>query len=776
MKTEEKTAPEIKNISALVMDEDKQLAPWARQLCIAAVAFLLSQLNALSTLSPFCPAFLSGVPFSGTVAALIGGVCGYFVAFPWQTALRCSTALLLCAACRTVLEKKLPAIRGILSCPLVAFLSCFAASAAAAFFEDTLLLPLLFAFCEGSVAFCASFIFIRCEKAKVFHCSAASLSVQDIAGAGLCLCVLLLCASGLSLGPVVPARTAAVLLILFASHYKGAAVSCLFGVCAAASLSVSAESRFLFPVLTVASLVCGIFAPLGQYAVSVSFALAAAGMSFFGGFSQQVFWSLLEIGAGCALFSAVPSKKLFAVHTELEKNLLLSDDQLNRSVCASLQRAAQTVSEVSDIVTKVSARLDNVINPEINRIFAKLQQNICFGCSFKNECWSEKFNETAADILSISGIRDPDRKQTSLEKHCPRANALVSQVNSCYGDFVTGMASKMKVREMRSLVSDQFSSIAEFLSEFAKQVCANRVADNTRSRSLRTALADADIHVDCVNYFTNSGGRISIEVNVLENVFDLNLQKMKTIFELTTGRVFEKPEIAVLELRSVITFEEKAVFRVVTGSCQIPFKDNSICGDCIAALRDMNGNEIALISDGMGTGSRAAVDSTLTATLMEKLLSCSFSFESALKTVNCALMVKSTDESIATVDGISVNVYTGETEFYKAGAAVSFIRRGKEITAVEEQSLPVGIIRDVCFARKKTTLESEDIVLLLSDGATCGDCGWINDELLAWSTNNMDDLASHIASLARLRSTRETADDITVVALKVLNSPAAKVN
>ena len=423
-------------------------------------------------------------------------------------------------------------------------------------------------------------------------------------------------------------------------------------------------------------------------------------------------------------------------------------------------------------MTKVSARLDNVINPEINRIFAKLQQNICFGCSFKNECWSENFNETASDILTLSGIKEPDREKTKLEKRCPRANALVSQVNSCYSDFVTGMASKMKVKEMRSLVSDQFSSIAEFLSEFAKQVCANRVVDNARSRSLRTALADADIHVDCVNYFTNSGGRITIEVNVLENAFDLNLKKMKTIFELTTGRVFEKPEIAVLELRSVITFEERAVLRVVTGSCQIPFKNGNVCGDCIAALRDMNGNEIALISDGMGTGARAAVDSTLTATLMEKLLSCSFSFESALKTVNCALMVKSTDESIATVDGISVNVYTGETEFYKAGAAVSFIRRGKEVTAVEEQSLPIGIIRDVCFARRKTTLEFEDIVLLLSDGATAGDCGWINDELLAWSTNNMDDLAAHIASLARLRSTRETADDITVVALKVLRRSA----
>ncbi len=491
---------------------------------------------------------------------------------------------------------------------------------------------------------------------------------------------------------------------------------------------------------------------------------------FITGFSEKSFWCLLEIGAGCAIFAAIPSKTLFALHAELEKSFLLPDCQLNRRVSASLRRAAETVDEVSDIVKNVSAKLDNVINPEVDRVFAKLQQSICFGCSFKNECWSERFGETAADILSLAGLKEKSKEITDLERRCPRSNALVSRVRQSYGEFVDTMAAKMKVREIRNLVSDQFSSIANFLSEMAQQVSTSRVVDNTHSRALKTALSDAGVFVDSLSFFTDSNGRVTIELSVLENAFELDCKKAKNILEAATKRHFEKPEIAIMDLRSVVIFEEKAAFRVLVGTAQHPFKNNKICGDCIGRLRDLSGNEIALISDGMGTGSRAAVDGTMAATLMEKLLSCSFSFESALKTVNCALMVKSTDESIATVDGVSINVYSGETDFYKAGAAASFVRRGSEVAIVEEQSLPVGIIRDVCFAHKKTRLQNGDIVLLVSDGVTTGDCGWVNDELLAWSTNSMDDLAAHIASLARLRSNKDNEDDITVVALKILNN------
>ena len=84
--------------------------------------------------------------------------------------------------------------------------------------------------------------------------------------------------------------------------------------------------------------------------------------------------------------------------------------------------------------------------------------------------------------------------------------------------------------------------------------------------------------------------------------------------------------------------------------------------------------------------------------------------------------------------------------------AASQTRSGERVSVIEAPSLPLGILRGVEAARRDLPLKAGDIVLLVSDGVTAGDCGWLGDELLAWSTNNMDDLAAHIASLAKLRS------------------------
>ena len=45
-----------------------------------------------------------------------------------------------------------------------------------------------------------------------------------------------------------------------------------------------------------------------------------------------------------------------------------------------------------------------------------------------------------------------------------------------------------------------------------------------------------------------------------------------------------------------------------------------MCGDSIVCFNDDKGNFVSLISDGMGTGGRAAVDSMMTVNLMEKLV------------------------------------------------------------------------------------------------------------------------------------------------------------
>lgn len=66
-----------------------------------------------------------------------------------------------------------------------------------------------------------------------------------------------------------------------------------------------------------------------------------------------------------------------------------------------------------------------------------------------------------------------------------------------------------------------------------------------------------------------------------------------------------------------------------------------------------------------GTGRPAAVDGNLAAELTARLLKAGFTAELAARLVNVALALKSDEESGATLDLISVDLYTGTARLFK---------------------------------------------------------------------------------------------------------------
>lgn len=735
-------------------------------LCLSA-AFCLSQLDSLGEMSPFAVSFVSGIPFDYCYCAFIGSAVGYFVSSSWQIALKYTLALLIACLFRLVILKRFQTENNSFVCCLLSFCSCCLASIVYDTFTSFSLFGVILLLSEGVLSAFGTYFLIRAIRTPVLNIGIKKLSAQDSISLVICICVFLMCMSGFTLGSVSPARIAAALFIMFVAHYKGAAASGICGILAGLSFSISPDGRVLFPFFAFGGLVSGVCGTLGQYAVGVSFAVSAFLVSLIDGFSVEKIYLLSEAAIAAVAYCVIPSKAIGKAQDYLDKSGLICDDRVEREVCANLKRAAQNVGEISKIVDKAGERLDKVINPELDKVFAALQQNVCFGCNYKKECWNKRFHETADDIMKITGLKSFSGDKTELEKRCIRPRLLLKETESCYFDFVNAMASKMRISEMRSIVSEQFGVVSELLYEIAEQASNNRVIDTAKSRTVKSALHDSGIDVDSLRYYTDKSSRVTVEADVISGTLETDFNKMRSILQFLTSRRFEKPEIAINELKTSYIFEEKPLYKVMFGSCSLSLDSKKLCGDSIRILTDFFGNRVAVLSDGMGTGSRAAIDSAMTVALMEKLLLCGFTFDSAMRAVNCALMVKSTDESTATVDCLSINVYNAKATFHKAGAAVSFIRRGNSVTTIEQQSMPLGILKQISPAYAERDLQPGDLVLLVSDGVTVGDCGWISDELLAWSTSSMDALASHIAKLARLRSEENTQDDITVIAARI---------
>ena len=148
---------------------------------------------------------------------------------------------------------------------------------------------------------------------------------------------------------------------------------------------------------------------------------------------------------------------------------------------------------------------------------------------------------------------------------------------------------------------------------------------------------------------------------------------------------------------------------------------------------------------------------------MSRMLRSGFGYDCSLKIINSSMLFKSTDESLATVDITAIDLFNGNCELLKAGAATTFVRRRGKIGKAESNSLPPGILRNVAFDKAKFNLKSGDIVVMVSDGVTFDEDDWICSMIKEWSIGSAQQLADEIAFAARRRRDDGHNDDISVM-------------
>lgn len=720
-------------------------------------------------LSPFSVAFLSAVPYGQCLGAFIGSCIGYLITYPLTEAIKYTVAMTLLILFRFILLKIKGSEDGSILTAAAAFFCLLLSGIAHLFYVGFSAVSAIYLSAESLAALACSYFFSVAFGTKLHKRSIYSLCRRDIFCLAVSLCTFLMCVSSITIEGVSPGRIFACLVLMFTALYKGVTYSSVAGILIGTSLCLTPDGNHLFPCFVLGGFFSGVFASSGQVATAISFTLVYLFSAFFAADTSEMWVCFVEPCVAFACFIIIPRSKINSFQDFIGKSTLQKDAPVSPAVSGKIKRASESLYSVAQTVSSVSEKLDTVINPEVNRLFSSLQQKVCYGCERKQNCWKKNFDTTASDILSVAGIENRKGGKLSLAVNCRRYEDMCMAISSCYPAYASALTAKSRIKEMRQLLTDQFTGMGDYLCKLSESAAESRTKDSAKSAYIKTALNEGGVFPDTADCFTESG-RVRAELYFMDIPKDSTVRKAKKILEKITNRRFLDADIETTELFIRLDFEEKPLYKISTGFSQHPVKADKPCGDSFSFFLSGETFPVALISDGMGTGSRAAMDSNVTVSVLSQLVSCGFSFPLAIRIVNSALIMKSTDESTSTVDAVEINTFSGAAYFYKAGAAASFIRQGDEVTVIEKVSMPLGILKDTAVSVSQKKLMRGDIVLLVSDGVTNGDCAWINDELLAWSTNNMNDLAGHIASLARLRNLQSTGDDITVLALKVENN------
>lgn len=722
-------------------------------------------------ISPFCPAAVGASPTEYAFMTFIGGSVGYIVTRGLRDSFFYIVMLGLILASKSVFERRFKTISR--ETVDLAFSGVFvlAADIIRMLLTEVSAFNICISAADTLICVAAVYFFSRSLSVPAFRLGLRRISGVDAACIVISGAALLGCVSGVNIAGIYPARIFACLLILFCASYRGVAGGAAVGVTLGTVLCLNGNFHVFF-MYAFGSLICSVFSPLGQYATAASFAVASSAAAIVYGIDAVSVYTVVECAVASIAFIAVPSKLINSAQDMLTKSGLSEDNEVNRQVALDLKAAAKTVDEVTDIVTQVTRRMDSIINPELSRVYARIQHGVCADCGNKSVCWNEKFDRTVKDIEYIAHERLEKKKRSDklpngLEKRCEKLGALSDEIDADYKNYLSETDARIKIEEMRNVVSDQFSFVSQLLEDISSKIIGEKKYDLNKSRAIKTALLESRIPAQSVSYYENSFSRAVAEITLYEEPNKVDHVKIQKILSHIVSKEFKSADISVMDLSTVLTYWQKSEYEIENGFAQIPFGENRVCGDKVEVLDDVNGNSISIISDGMGTGSRAAIDGTMTCSLMHKLIGSGFTFDSALKLVNSALIIKSRDESLATVDAVSVNTYNGACCFYKAGAAQSYVRSGDGVQIISHSSLPVGILRNIEFAKEELTLKRGDIILMISDGICGEDDSWIEDELLSWSTDNMHELAVHIANTARKKNGIRFEDDISVVAMKL---------
>ncbi len=672
-----------------------------------ALGFILSKSTVLQYASPFSISLISVSKKKNFIYSALGSALGYLVFCPTSFARYGIAVVIVTLGTFAII------ISDAKNTPLMPMVISFLSLAVTGFVVNlktgSAFPEYALTFGESVLGLCGAFFFYRTINCNFRRFRFKALPISDLTCIIISASLVLMSLSRITIGGISPVRIIAVLLILLTARFGSDKLGIILALSLGFTLGIANEdSIFLVGAYGFSALLSILFSPFGNFGVGISFFLSM-GLFSVASTSEGSLYFAVEALIASIVFTLLPQVLTSKIETFFhDSSDVVPDGSLRQSLVVRLRFASNAMNHISESVNDVR----------------------------------EKIN----DINSKNGEQ--------------------SKENLTEEEYITREIINEKTNEIRMVASDQFFSIADMLMDLAREFDEAEHFDNISAGKIRRMLGEYEIFPKNISVIEDKYTRIRVEI--MTNGREVSISSPKILNEISKicNRYFEKGRVTHFSDDTMISFTEKPNYSIDVGFAQHS-AEGSLCGDTIKIVNDGKGHSVLIISDGMGRGGRAALDGAMGAGLLSKLLTAGFGFDSALKVVNSALLVKSNEESLATLDCASIDLFTGRVDFYKAGAPASYIIKGNKVTKCELTSMPAGILRGIEFAKRTAVLSDDDIVILTSDGITELGSEWISAMFTGLEDMSVQEIADNVLkeALNVARGTKE--DDMSVIVAKV---------
>ncbi len=740
-----------------------------RPLLFCLLGLLVPRAVLYGQMAPFGVSLASAI---GSAPVTVAAAVGYLLAGDVLLPLRYITAVAMVGAGRWVLAA-VPRLHRHPACgAALAFVSVVSTGLVMLGQTGMDAFRVLLVIAEGVIAAGCSLCFGGCATALTAD---AEEGVSAVGQASLILtgAIAIAAVSSLQIGGFSPGRIVAAGLILLLARSGREAGGSVAGVVIGAVTALTAPDQISLAVtLAFGGLIAGLFSRLGKLMQAAAF-LLAAGIILLTQSDDAVLWYLYEIAAAGVLFVLLPRRwdhalgHLFIRHADLP-----AVQGFRRAATLRLQVAADALGDVADTVETVSARLAQHSAPDTAALLRSSRETVCGACPMHAVCWEQRRDETLEALDALLPLLRQQGQITATQLTvcpqlaCRQPDRLAAYINHSYERYTVQEEAWQRLQELRGALYSQWSGAGGLLTALAADLDDRTQIDTDLSTRIASLCADYGMPVREALCMRHRNNRLTVEIVAADVGVRLDGGRWLREMQSICARTFAPPVTQEMGEDVRITLTERARYAVEYGVTQRCCDGERLCGDAVERFT-AHGQTVTLISDGMGSGGRAAVDGAMTAGLTARLWRAGFSPDSILRTVNAALLIKSRDESLATVDVTVIDEFSGRLDCYKAGAATTLLRSGERISRIERPGLPIGILPDVTFEHCHDWLAAGDILLMMSDGALADGVAPVEQMLADHPlTDSMQLLCDRIADAAHTAASHP--DDITVVAMRLM--------
>lgn len=722
-----------------------------------AAAGLLMELgsSALST-APAAFALIAGLSRKRSVSALFGAAAGALLhGFP--EAFIGLAALIIAMAAKVIPDFGKPKIRAVIAF-LSAGLACFFSRIAETKSTSELLVLVISTLTAGTFALCVSLL-----EASVTERGITLSESRDRALVGVISALAFFSLGQLDYTYINIGRLLMGTTMLCVTERKGllwgAAIGlpAVFGLCAA-----NPEMGAVGACMAFSAAACCAFSKHGKITRAIGFVFIMAAGTLVSHNDEGSWRILIETSAAALSYAVLPLEKVKSAENDF------SDSAVSLIIRERLNFAADALEGVGAGITAAADALDKKYSFNIEGISDRAADKVCRSCPKSMVCWGRKYElfrkEFSRLVMQLRTGFELTEFSLSPEcaEECVNPAGVAKAISAEYSRYISAMSDERRIRELRRIYTDRLEATQEILREISRSGLDGRAFGKNRIAEKRVEKVLSESGVEFPQAFVTKDKRGKIHIEAY-GATEPRVERdyLGTVLGKALGRELENPEISGSGGRYRITASEVQPLSAKIGSYQLPQGQNKVCGDCCESFTDAQGALYVVLSDGMGTGSRARVDSAIACSVLSKLIKAGIPLPSALETVNTTLLVKSADESFATMDICKINLESGECAVYKAGAATTYIKSSNRLIRAALSSPPAGSGGRMSVPAQRFKVSAGDVIIMATDGAVI-DEQWLSRELSREAEPK--ELSERIAKAARAAE-NGARDDISVVAV-----------